>query len=88
VAKYQVIKKLNAYGRIENFSDPNQILSTNVNIGQYIRGTTLGLEFKPQKTAGLSFEWRILESDHLIFKQGNTMLNQRNEFIVCLDLWF
>ena len=88
VAKYQVLKKLDVYGRIENFSDPNQILSTNVAIGQYIRGTTVGIEFKRQKTAGLSVEWRGLQSDNLIFRQGNKMLNQRNEFIVCLDLWF
>jgi hypothetical protein len=88
VAKYNLLKKLNVYGRVEDFSDPNQILSTNVNIGKYIRGTTLGVEFKPQKTAGLSFEWRILESDNLIFKEQNKPLNRRNEFIVCLDLWF
>lgn len=88
VGKYNLLKKLSVYGRLEDFSDPDQILSTNVDIGKYIRGTTLGLEFKPQKTMGLSAEWRILEADHLIFRQGNYMLNQRNEFIVCLDLWF
>ncbi|MDO9000543.1 MAG: outer membrane beta-barrel protein [Bacteroidota bacterium] len=88
VAKYQLVKKTAVYGRVENFSDPDQILSTNVNIGKYINGTTLGVEYKPQKTAALSAEWRILESDNLIFKQGNKTLNQRNEFILCLDLWF
>jgi len=88
VAKYRLLKKLDVYGRVENFSDPNQILSTNVNIGSYIRGTTLGIEFRPQKTAGLSAEWRILESDNLIFRHENKMMNRRNEFIVCLDLWF
>jgi len=88
VAKYSLLKKLDIYGRIENFSDPNQILSTDVNIGRYIRGTTVGLEFKPAKTAGLSAEYRILESDNLIFREQNKMLNRRNEFIVCLDLWF
>lgn len=88
VAKYQVLNKMACYGRIENFSDPNQILSTNVNIGNYISGITLGFEYKPQKTAALSFEWRRLTSDNLIFKQGGNLLNQRNELIVCLDLWF
>lgn len=88
VAKYQFLKKLAVYGRVEDFSDPNQILTGNLSIGQYIRGTTLGFEYKPQKTASLSLEWRILESDNMIFKQGNKLLNQRNEFIVCLDLWF
>jgi hypothetical protein len=88
VAKYQLKKKLGFYGRIENFSDPDQILSTNLAIGNYINGATLGVEYKPQKTAALSVEWRGLESDNLIFKQGNKILNQRNEIIVCLDLWF
>ena len=88
VAKYQFVKKVAVYGRLENFSDPDQILSTNVDIGKYINGTTVGVEYKPQKNAAFSLEWRILESDNLIFKQGNKILNQRNEFIVCLDLWF
>ncbi|MBL7932077.1 MAG: outer membrane beta-barrel protein [Bacteroidia bacterium] len=88
VAKYLVHKKLGIYARLEDFQDPEGILSSAVPIGDYIRGTTIGMEFNPYRTVGLSAEWRILESDHLIFRQGNTMLNQRNEFIVCLDLWF
>jgi hypothetical protein len=87
-AKYNIFKKLGIYARVEDFQDPDRILSTNVNIGQYIRGTTAGFEIKPQKNVSMNFEWRILESDHLIFRQKNTMLNRRNEFIVCLDLWF
>jgi hypothetical protein len=88
VAKYMPLKKLGVYARGEYFSDPDQILTQNLDIGQYIKGTTVGMELHPQKTSSLSFEWRILESDKLIFRQGNTALNQRNEFIVCLDLWF
>jgi predicted porin len=88
VAKYQFHKKVAVYGRAENFSDPDQILSTTINIGKYINGATAGIEYKPQKNAALSAEWRILESENLIFKQGNKTLNQRNEFILCLDLWF
>ena len=88
VAKCQLQKKFAVYGRVENFSDPDQILSTNLAIGNYINGATVGIEYKPQKTAAFSVEWRGLESDNMIFKQGNKILNQRNEFIVCLDLWF
>ncbi|MGZ3920038.1 MAG: outer membrane beta-barrel protein [Bacteroidia bacterium] len=88
VVKYMALKKLGAYGRVEYFSDPNRVLTQSLDAGQYIKGTTLGIVVLPQKTSSLSFEWRILESDKLIFRQGNAMLNQRNEFIVCLDLWF
>ncbi len=88
VAKYNIFKKLGVYARLEDFSDPDQMLTEALSVGQYIRGTTAGLELKPYPTVGLSAEWRILESDHLIFRQGNTLLNRRNEFIVCLDLWF
>lgn len=88
VAKYKFLKKLAAYGRLENFSDPNQILSGKLNIGSYINGTTLGLEFTPQKTISLNAEWRILEADNLIFKRGNNLSNRRNEINLCLDLWF
>jgi hypothetical protein len=87
-AKYNILKKLAIYGRVEDFQDPDRIFTGNLDIGQYIRGTTAGFEIKPQKNASMNFEWRILEADHLIFRQKNTMLNRRNEFIVCLDLWF
>jgi hypothetical protein len=88
VVKYLPVKKFGIYARGEYFSDPNQILTQSLDAGQYIKGTTVGFELIPQKKSSLSFEWRILEADKLIFKQGNTILNQRNEFIVCLDLWF
>ncbi|MEO6305465.1 MAG: outer membrane beta-barrel protein [Bacteroidia bacterium] len=88
VAKYQLIKQLSIYARLERFSDPNQILSGTLDIGEYIDGTTLGIEFTPYKTVSFNAEWRVLESDKLIFKQGNKMTNQRNEFNLCLDLWF
>jgi hypothetical protein len=88
VAKYQLNSKIATYGRLENFSDKDQILSQTVDIGKYINGTTIGLEYKHQKNAVLSAEWRVLQSDKLIFKQGNYNINQRNEFILCLDLWF
>jgi hypothetical protein len=88
VAKYNIVPKFDVYSRLEYFSDPNQILTGSLNTGKYIKGGTLGFELKPQKTIGISAEWRLLECDQLIFRQKNTILNQRNEVIVCLDLWF
>ena len=88
VAKYQVFKKLYGYGRLEYFSDENQILTGSLNIGKYIHGTTLGLEFKPMRTAGISAEWRLLDADKAIFKNGKDFKSRRDEFIICLDLWF
>lgn len=88
VAKYNIVPKFDVYSRLEYFSDPNRILTGTLNTGQYVKGTTLGFEIKPQKTVGISAEWRILEADNLIFRQKNIILNQRNELIVCLDLWF
>jgi hypothetical protein len=88
VAKYNLSKKADVYGRLEDFSDPNKILTGSLNIGQYIRGFTVGFEYKPQKNVGLSTEWRFLEADKLIFRKENKPTNQRNEFNVCLDLWF
>jgi hypothetical protein len=88
VAKYQILKVLAPFARLETFNDPNKILTGSLDIGKYIRGTTVGIEYKPQKTVSLNAEWRILQSDNLIFKQGNYTLNQRNEFNLCLDLWF
>lgn len=88
VTKYNIGSRTGVYSRAEYFSDPNDILSGALDIGRYIGGITAGAEYKPQKTVALSAEWRILQADKLIFKQGRYMINQRNEFIVCLDLWF
>lgn len=88
VGKYKMINKLAAYARGEYFSDPNMILTGTTNIGQYIMGTTAGVEFKPMKNAALSLEGRLLQSDKLIFKEKNYSTNQRYEIIVCLDVWF
>lgn len=88
VAKYQLFKKFGAYCRGEYFSDPDMILTGKTNIGQYIMGTTGGIEYKPLKNSALSLEGRILQSDRLIFKENNYNTNQRYEIIVCLDVWF
>ncbi len=88
VAKYHILKQLAPYARLDEFSDPNQILSGSLDIGNYIDGTTLGLEYMPYKGVSFSAEWRVLESDKLIFRQGNKMTNRRNELNLCLDLWF
>jgi hypothetical protein len=88
VAKYLPWKNIGFYTRAEYFSDPDMILTGNLNIGDYIGGVTAGVSYKPQKTTELSLEWRLLQSDNLIFRQANYRLNQRNEFSLCLDLWF
>ena len=88
VLKYQALKKIGIYSRGEYFSDKNMILTNNFNIGSYIYGVTGGIEFKPSKTVALSAEYRLLESENLIFKTNGYLTNQRNEFIFCLDVWF
>lgn len=88
VGKYALHKKFDVYGRVEDFSDPHQILTGALNTGQYVKGLTLGCEVKPRRNTGLSFEWRLLESDNLIFRRERYLTNQRNELNVCLDLWF
>lgn len=88
VAKYQMLKKLGVYTRGEYYSDKNRIFTGNLDLGNYITGITGGVEFKPIKNAALSTEYRLLECDNLIFKEGNTLTNQRHELIICLDVWF
>jgi hypothetical protein len=88
VVKYLPWKHVGFYTRGEYFSDPDQMLTGSLNIGDYIGGVTAGISYQPQKTAELSLEWRLLQSDNLIFRQSNYRLNQRNEVSVCLDLWF
>ena len=88
VIKYQAFKKIGFYGREELFSDYNQVLTGTTATGNFVYGTTAGLEYKPFNKMALSVEGRLLQSDNLIFKNGNTITNYRNELIFCLDLWF
>lgn len=88
VLKYQALKKIGLYSRGEYFSDKNMILTNGLNIGSYIYGITGGVEFKPHKTVALSAEYRLLQSENLIFKTNGYYTNQRHEFTICLDVWF
>jgi Putative beta-barrel porin-2, OmpL-like. bbp2 len=88
VLKYQAFKKVGIYGRAEYFSDKNKILTGNLNLGNYIYGGTIGLEFKPAKNVALSAEYRVLKCEQFIFKEKNYLTNQRDEIIFCLDVWF
>lgn len=88
VAKYQVLKKISLYGRGEYFSDKNNVFSGATNIGNYIYGGTGGVEFKPFKNVSFSTEYRFLKSDNLLFTENGYNTNYRNEYIICLDVWF
>lgn len=88
VGKFAFTNKFAMYSRGETFSDPNDILTGKLDIGDYIHGITAGTEYKPYKNMALSAEWRILQSDKKIFYHTDNFHNQRNEVILCLDLWF
>lgn len=88
VGKFAFTDQLAVYSRGETFSDPNDILTGILDIGDFIHGITSGFEFKPYKNMSISTEWRILQSDKRIFYHSGNFHNQRNEVILCLDLWF
>jgi hypothetical protein len=88
VAKYHIIKTFGIYGRVEYFSDPNNVFTGQTMTGNYITGGTVGFEYTPHKNVSFSVEGRELQSDNLIFKENGYMTNQRYEFIACLDIWF
>ena len=86
--KHQSFKKVAFYGRGEWFSDEDEILSIGSNMGKYTWGATVGIEYKPLKNLALSIEGRQLNSDKANFIYNGKTVNQRNEFIFCLDVWF
>lgn len=88
VGKYQALPKIAVYARQEYFSDYDQMVTGTINFGKSMFGTTFGFEFKPFKNSAISIEGRNLSCENLIFKQGNKVLNQRNELIFCFDIWF
>lgn len=88
IAKYQVIKKTALYVRGEYLSDPDAVVTGNLNFGENVMGTTAGVEYKPFKNVALSLEGRILQSEKNVFMENNYKTNQRYECIFCLDVSF
>lgn len=86
--KFQYVKRSYLYVRGEYLSDPDAVVTGNLNFGQYVMGTTAGLEYKPYRNISLSVEGRILQSDKQLFKENNYMTNQRLEGILTLDVSF
>lgn len=88
VLKYQYVKKSSLYLRGEYLSDANRALTGSLAFGDYVMGTTLGVEYKPFSNVAFSAESRILQAENAIFKEKNYKTNQRYEFILCLDVSF
>jgi hypothetical protein len=86
--KYQYVKRSYLYVRGEYLSDPDAVVTGSLNFGEYIMGTTVGVEYKPYKNISLSVEGRVLQSDKVVFKENNYMTNQRLEGILTLDVSF
>lgn len=88
IARYQFVKKCAVYARGEYLSDPDAVVTGNLNFGKNVMGTTFGLEFKPYKNVALSVEGRVLQSDKMVFREGGYKVNQRYEGIFCMDVSF
>lgn len=86
--KYQFVKKSCMYLRGEYLSDPNAVVTGNLNFGGNVMGTTFGIEYKPYINISLNIEGRILQSDKMVFRENNYRVNQRIEGIFCLDVSF
>lgn len=94
--KYRISPRWGLYSRVEYFSDPNEILTgpvENVNhqlVGVEIVGTTIGLEFKPIPNSYFRIEGRVLNtlSEAVIFNNGGSFANKRQEISAGLGFWF
>jgi len=76
------------YLRGEYLSDPNAVVTGNLNFGENVMGTTFGIEYKPYINISLNIEGRMLQSDKMVFRENNYRVNQRIEGIFCLDVSF
>ena len=88
VVKHQTYEKVGFYGRLEWFSDVDEMISVGANMGKYTWGTTCGIEYKPLKNVAMSIEGRYLKSDKPNFIYNNSLRDNRIEGIFCLDVWF
>jgi opacity protein-like surface antigen len=88
VFKHQTFEKVGFYGRVEWFSDVDEMISVGANMGKYTWGTTCGFEYKPLKNVAMSIEGRYLKSEKASFIYNNSLKDNRLEGIFCLDVWF
>jgi hypothetical protein len=88
VFKHQTFEKIGFYGRVEWFSDVDEMISVGANMGKYTWGTTCGFEYKPLKNVAMSIEGRYLKSEKANFIYNNSLKDNRLEGIFCLDVWF
>lgn len=88
VFKHQTFEKVGFYGRVEWFSDVDEMISVGANMGKYTWGTTCGFEYKPLKNVAMSIEGRYLKSEKTSFIYNNSLKDNRLEGIFCLDVWF
>lgn len=88
VVKHQTFEKVGFYGRLEWFSDMDEMISSGSKMGKYTWGTTCGVEYKPLKNVAMSIEGRYLKSDKPNFIYNNSLRDNRIEGIFCLDVWF
>jgi hypothetical protein len=95
-AKYSLIEKFYAYGKIEYYQDKDEMLtgavvdSKNKYVGLEIGGATLGVEWKPHGNSYLRLESRILSTtdDEKIFRMNHAASTSRQEVIAEFGVWF
>jgi len=88
VIKHQTFDKVGFYGRVEWFSDKDEMISAGSKMGKFTWGTTCGIEYKPLKNVAMSIEGRYLKSEKPNFTYNNSLIDNRIEGIFCLDVWF
>lgn len=94
--KYRITHKHAVYGRLEAFSDPDEVLTgpiVNENhslTGLQLLGGTFGCEYKPIPNAFFRIEGRVLDAkdDEHIFFYNNRSQHIRYEGIASIGLWF
>ena len=94
--RYQLAKKLGAYGRFEYFQDPDGFLSGVIPpvivdpSGYKLTGYTLGMEYKFTENSYLRLEGRQLDMDNTqkIFRTDGGQTNVRYEGILDFGIWF
>ena len=95
-AKYRITHAWAGYGRLEFYSDPDEILTGPlVNkdhnlVGLDLSGITIGGEYKPIPNSYFRMEGRLLgtKKQETIFYNNGRYLNYRTEVIFGLGIWF
>jgi len=90
IGRYNLTDKLSVTGRLEYFSDPDQVQIVPITDAQGFSSysTSLGINYLVADNAMLRLEGRTFFSDDNVYLRNETSVNDSNTFTANVTIWF